>query len=252
MGSSRKRPSRKHGRARLTTFAVLAAVIISFGSTGCSGQDTESEPQEQQVREEVAAIDVPEVDSVEVIDDERNLERRIEDVAIATRVRMALVDARDLRRFDFDPLVVNGEVRLRGEVDTRDQRSRAEAIASEVSGVRRVSNQVTALEQPDLASERSGSERADTSGQPADASADGDTAETPEDQATATAESSSDDSQDEGEAQQDEQEATYHTVRSGESLWTISRSYGVSIDQIRRLNNLQSNSLRPGQRLQVK
>lgn len=250
MGSSRKRPSRKRGRARLTTLAVLAAVIISFGSSGCSGQDTESEPQEQQAREEVAAIDVPEVDSVEVIDDERNLERRIEDVAIATRVRMALVDARDLRRFDFDPLVVNGEVRLRGEVDTRDQRGRAEAITSEVSGVRRVSNQVTALEQPDLASERSASERADTSGQPADASADGDTAEAAEDQATA--ESSSDDSQDEGEAQQDEQEATYHTVRSGESLWTISRSYGVSIDQIRRLNNLQSNSLRPGQRLQVK
>lgn len=191
-------------------------------------------------------MDVPEVDSVEVIDDERNLERRIEDASIATRVRMALVDARDLRPFDFDPLVVNGEVRLRGEVDTPDQRSRAEAVASEVSGVRSVTNQVTALEQPDLASESPAS--ADTTGQAAGA-ADGDTSDATAEAGPTTAESPADDEQDE---QQEEQEATYHTVRSGESLWTISRSYGVSIDQIRRLNNLQSNSLRPGQRLQVK
>lgn len=250
MGSSRRRPSRKRGRAPLTTLVVLSAVVISFGSSGCSGQETEPEPQEQQATEEVTAIDVPDVDSVEVIDDERNLERRIEDAAIATRVRMALVDARELRRFNFDPLVVNGAVRLRGEVDTRDQRSRAEAVASEVSGVRSVSNEVTALEQPVVASER-GAEGADTSGQAAPAAGDAAEAAAEEDQAPATAESSPDDQQDEGQAQQEE-EATYHTVRSGESLWTISRSYGVSIDQIRRLNNLQSNSLRPGQRLQVK
>ena len=44
----------------------------------------------------------------------------------------------------------------------------------------------------------------------------------------------------------------YHTVRKGESLWTISQKYkGVSAEDIRRENNLKGNSIRPGQRLKI-
>ena len=44
----------------------------------------------------------------------------------------------------------------------------------------------------------------------------------------------------------------YHTVRKGESLWTISQKYkGVSAEDIRRENNLRGNSIRPGQRLKI-
>ncbi len=44
----------------------------------------------------------------------------------------------------------------------------------------------------------------------------------------------------------------YHTVRKGESLWSISQKYkGVSADDIRQLNNLNGNSIRPGQRLKI-
>jgi hypothetical protein len=44
----------------------------------------------------------------------------------------------------------------------------------------------------------------------------------------------------------------YHTVRPGESLYSISRSYGKTVDEVRRLNNLSSKALIfPGQKLVV-
>ncbi len=46
--------------------------------------------------------------------------------------------------------------------------------------------------------------------------------------------------------------ARWHTVRSGESLWTISRRYGVSTNQIKRWNGLRSDLIRPGQTLRVR
>jgi LysM repeat protein len=45
-------------------------------------------------------------------------------------------------------------------------------------------------------------------------------------------------------------EAVYHTVRQGDNLWDIARKYQVSVDQIRRLNDVQS--LRPGERIRVR
>ena len=45
--------------------------------------------------------------------------------------------------------------------------------------------------------------------------------------------------------------ATYHTVQSGDTLWGISRQYQISVDEIRKLNNMTDASLSLGQRLQV-
>ncbi|HEX9707888.1 MAG TPA: LysM peptidoglycan-binding domain-containing protein [Steroidobacteraceae bacterium] len=43
-----------------------------------------------------------------------------------------------------------------------------------------------------------------------------------------------------------------HRVRSGESLWSISRRYGMTVPQLARMNNLSAKVvLQPGQRLQV-
>jgi len=47
-------------------------------------------------------------------------------------------------------------------------------------------------------------------------------------------------------------EEQYHTVVSGESLWEIARSNDTSVEQLRRLNNLQGDRLRVGQRLRVR
>ncbi len=37
-----------------------------------------------------------------------------------------------------------------------------------------------------------------------------------------------------------------HTVRSGETLWRIGKAYGIGVDQLRQANNLNDNTLMPG------
>ncbi|WP_422360837.1 LysM peptidoglycan-binding domain-containing protein [Reichenbachiella sp.] len=45
---------------------------------------------------------------------------------------------------------------------------------------------------------------------------------------------------------------TYHLVKSGESLWSISKLYeDLSIEKIKRLNNLTSSNIKPGQKLLI-
>ncbi len=47
-------------------------------------------------------------------------------------------------------------------------------------------------------------------------------------------------------------ERRVHRVKSGESLWSISRRYGMTVPQLARMNNISAKSLlQPGQRLQV-
>lgn len=53
-------------------------------------------------------------------------------------------------------------------------------------------------------------------------------------------------------ATSDATEPQYHRVRTGESLWTISRRYDVSMNQLRTWNGLGGRSvIHPGQRLRV-
>lgn len=44
----------------------------------------------------------------------------------------------------------------------------------------------------------------------------------------------------------------YHTVKKGENLYRISQKYGVTIDQIKKKNNLKSDNLTVGQKLVIK
>jgi membrane-bound lytic murein transglycosylase D len=47
-------------------------------------------------------------------------------------------------------------------------------------------------------------------------------------------------------------ERRVHRVKNGESLWSISRRYGMTVQQLARMNHISSKSLlKPGQRLQV-
>ena len=43
-----------------------------------------------------------------------------------------------------------------------------------------------------------------------------------------------------------------HEVQAGQSLWQIAIDYGVKIDDIKRLNNLSSNDIYPGEKLLIK
>ena len=44
----------------------------------------------------------------------------------------------------------------------------------------------------------------------------------------------------------------FHEVEKGETLLSISRKYGTPVDNIRKINNLQNDNIRIGQRLRVK
>src|SRR5690606_3429126 len=42
-----------------------------------------------------------------------------------------------------------------------------------------------------------------------------------------------------------------HTIRRGDTLYSLARRYNTSVDALRKLNNLKSTSLSTGQRLRV-
>ncbi|ANQ48969.1 LysM peptidoglycan-binding domain-containing protein [Flammeovirga sp. MY04] len=44
----------------------------------------------------------------------------------------------------------------------------------------------------------------------------------------------------------------YHMVSGGETLYSISKKYGVSINDIKKMNNMDSNTVKKGQRLRIK
>jgi LysM repeat protein len=47
-------------------------------------------------------------------------------------------------------------------------------------------------------------------------------------------------------------EKQYHTVQKGETLYRISKKYGTSVEELRKLNNLsESQSIYAGQKLRI-
>lgn len=62
-----------------------------------------------------------------------------------------------------------------------------------------------------------------------------------------------DDGEDDAEETQTIRRVVYHKIRSGDSLWKISRQYGVTVSSICKLNGISSRaSLRLGRRLRVR
>ena len=48
------------------------------------------------------------------------------------------------------------------------------------------------------------------------------------------------------------QRVTYYKVRGGDSLWTITRKFNLTLEEIRRWNNLKGDIIKPGARLLIK
>ncbi len=51
---------------------------------------------------------------------------------------------------------------------------------------------------------------------------------------------------------QKKNDAVYYSVKNGDSLWTISRKFNISMAEIKKLNSLKSNLLKPGSTLRIR
>lgn len=45
---------------------------------------------------------------------------------------------------------------------------------------------------------------------------------------------------------------SYHVVKYGDTLWDISQKYDISIENLKKLNNKRSNTIKPGEKLKIK
>lgn len=199
---------------------VLGWLILVGGGLGCTSGS--SSPTQTEAATSATPSQQAEARSVSrgattgsTRGESRTVAERLEDAALETRIRRALVDRKSLRVFDFRPDVQGGTVRLRGDVTTREQRRQAARIARGVEGVDTLVNEVTVQgRRPAVAG----------------------TTET-----------------EPGPDEPDNPSAVYYTVQSGDTLWNIAQDHRASISRIKDLNNLSaSGSLQPGQRIRIR
>jgi len=199
---------------RLILWIALAAALPACTSGSSSPSETAAPDTVAAATDTTAAESPPPEPPPEAPSeaeaDARSVRQKLTDTSTEARVKRALIQTESLRVFSFRPTVVTGHLVLRGDVNTADQYRKAEQVARQVEGVDAVSNELTMGGRP--VTEARLSPEADST--------------------------SSDDA------------AVYHTVRQGDNLWDIARKYQVSVDQLRRLNDVQS--LRPGERIRVR
>jgi membrane-bound lytic murein transglycosylase D len=46
--------------------------------------------------------------------------------------------------------------------------------------------------------------------------------------------------------------ASYHTVKKGETLFSIANKYGISVEKLKKLNGIKRDRINKGQRLKVR
>lgn len=209
---------------------LVAALLAACGEVQRHDPEAEDasvaldQPEEQPELRQAAPRERPPSGSVE---------ERVEDAMLETRVLLALAQDEHVRDYSFDVQARSGTVYVRGDVASHFHAERVEAVAQEVDGVSAVVNEIVSEEAP-----------------PSPAAAD--TQQTDEEFLAGENTSTQEAPAEEPAEEASEPAQTFHTVRSGESLWTIARRYDTSVDALRRLNNMQSDGLRPGQRLRVR
>lgn len=160
---------------------------------------------------------------------QRPLADKIEDLRRTAAVRAALAEDGQTRAYEVLVTTEDGVVALTGEVGTLGARERAEAVARSVRGVRAVENDLRIEGQPMVpVTQAPPAERVDAT--PARVAAE----PPPEEQETQAS------------------QPVYHTVGRGDTLYSIARRYGTTVQALQRLNSLRSTDIRVGQRLRVR
>lgn len=148
---------------------------------------------------------------------------RLDDLRLATAVRLALVDDPRTRLLDVAVAAERGEVRVEGEVPPAERRTALE-VARAVPGVRMVVGLGSigdAPATPAVVLERPGPPRPTP---PAETAPQAPAPDGP----------------------------VYHEVRPGDTLFSIARRYGTTVEEVLRLNGRPSSAIRVGERLRVR
>ncbi len=159
------------------------------------------------------------------------LSDRIDDLRLETTVQLALAESAETRLYEVDVQSAGGVIVLSGLVPTLGARDRVVALVSGLPGVRTVRSTLR-LE-----------------GQPAEPLED--PVVRPVETRVERNEVGNDQSQP-AERELNNVDPTFYTVRAGDTLYSIARRHETTVDAISDLNNLQSTTVRVGQRLRVR
>lgn len=152
------------------------------------------------------------------------LDDRLDMARAAARVEVALAEDPALRPFRIEVDIRDGTLILTGQVDSSEQRIRAEQLTENAGITERIINRIE-LNRP------VGGIAPAPIPSPQTTEAAEITAPTPATQIS---------------------DPVYHTVQSGETLFAIARRYNVTVSDIQRLNNMSTTTIRAGQRLRIR
>jgi LysM repeat protein len=203
---------------------LVGALLLWISLAACADGAVAPEENGERVPEvllDSAAVAAPQEEPDVVVflpdGDDRTVSQRLEDTSLSARVRIALMNEPGLRPLDIHPTVVGGYVLLAADSMTEAQRALAIRVTGTVSGVRGVVDRLETVPLPPPLPPEALTGEEDVEAPPPVASGD-----------------------------------VFHTVRSGESLWIIARAHNVTIEQLRQINGLRSDQVRPGQRLRIR
>lgn len=144
-----------HSRSFGALCGMILGSLVLFG-TGCEPSASPEPPPPTVPAAADAAPDSTATPPPTRVAGERSLSERISDLSLAARIKQALARDRRLRGYDFEPEVEHGTVLLRGDVQTEAEYERAARIAARLPAVDAVTNAVTVVGEPVVASNSTG------------------------------------------------------------------------------------------------
>lgn len=138
---------------RLLSLGAVSAALL-MGLAGCNNRDDDGQTAGQKVDEATARMEQRADQAGQAIEKKSEqagqaIERQtdkmaaaVDDASLTASVKAALIKEPDLKTLGINVDSKDGTVVLKGEVKTMADKQRAEQVASTVSGVSRVDNQL--------------------------------------------------------------------------------------------------------------
>lgn len=119
----------------------MASILLAAGLTACNKNPAETAGKsiDQAVKKTSAKIDDA---SKSIAQQTDNVSEAINDAAITTKVKTAILTEPNLKTLQIHVNTLNGVTTLSGSVSSEQNRKQAQTIAAAVTGVKNVENQL--------------------------------------------------------------------------------------------------------------